>query len=316
MIRHMLVPLDGSALAEASLPAVRELSRLTGASVTVLQVVEPPEPLADLIGTEYPEVELDLQIADEGVAHAYVTDVATRLNREGLVAHTRVMLGQPAEIIIQIAGEFDLVAMATHGRSGLGRWVYGSTADKVLRGAPVPVLLVRAQPDAIPVPGPFRRILVPLDGSDLAEHALPLASVLAQRAEATLVLTRGISWAQEFVGANAYLGGYTAINVLDLAAESARDYLSQVAQRLTAQGLTVRTDIRVEPAADGILASAADHQADLIVMSTHGRGGLGRWVYGSVADRVLRAAELPVLLVRASVPVDDGVVSTMAAGVR
>jgi nucleotide-binding universal stress UspA family protein len=187
--------------------------------------------------------------------------------------------------------------MATHGRGGLGRWAYGSVADKVLQGAPVPVLLVRADAAAAMLSAGWpRRLLVPLDGSDLAEQALPLATDLARRAGADLCLLASISWA------------FTthAVQLISLegpAQQVTAAYLQRVSRRLAASGMPVASTIRLEPAADAILAGAAAQRADLIVMSTHGRGGLGRWLVGSVADRVLRGATVPVLLVRAGVPV-------------
>jgi nucleotide-binding universal stress UspA family protein len=299
MIRQILVPLDGSPLAESILPCVEEFVRLTGAGVTVIQVVEPVGVAADRFGQNYPGVERDLQAADERLARDYLAGLALRLARGGIAAYTRVAVGPVAETIIQAGRAVDLIAMATHGRSGVGRWVHGSVADKVLRGATAPVLLFRA--GGQPATGHPRRILVPLDGSELAEHALPLAADLAHRAGAEVILMRSVSWATESLG---MLAGATP-ELLGLAEEGARDYLNEVAKGLTGQGLSVSIDVRFDPAADGILAGAAETAADLIVMSTHGRGGLGRWVHGSVADRVLRGAPIPVLLVRATVPVAE-----------
>jgi nucleotide-binding universal stress UspA family protein len=296
MIRQILVPLDGSELAESILPSVEEFVRLTGAGVTLMQVVEPVGVAADLFGQNYPGVERDLQAADERLARDYLAGLTRRLARAGIAVHPRVAIGPIAEMIIQAGREFDLIAMTTHGRSGVGRWVYGSVADKVLRGAGVPVLLFRAR--GRPATGHPRRILIPLDGSDLAEHALPLATELARQAGAAIILMRSVTWATESLG---MLAG-AAPELLGLAEEGTRGYLSEVAKGLADQGLSVSIDVRFDPAADGILACAAEGSADLIVMSTHGRGGLGRWVYGSVADRVLRGAPIPVLLVRAMVP--------------
>jgi nucleotide-binding universal stress UspA family protein len=147
----------------------------------------------------------------------------------------------------------------------------------------------QAQPLATGYP---RRILVPLDGSDLAERALPLAMLLAGRAEAEVILTHVVAALDDPSG-----GG--ADGALDLAREQARAYLHEVSQRLVEPGVTLHTDVRVGLAAEGILAAADARRADLIAMSTHGRGGLGRLVYGSVADRVARGASAPVLLARA-----------------
>jgi nucleotide-binding universal stress UspA family protein len=229
--------------------------------------------------------------------------VARRLAEQHFVVDSRVVVGPPAEAIIQTGAAFDLIAMATHGRSGIGRWVFGPVADKVLHGATVPVLLVRAGRAAVAAGWP-RRILVPLDGSGLAEQALPLAALLARRAGAELILTCSIGWAQATADRALAIdvAGFSVM-LPERAADQAHAYLTDIGQQLAAQGLTARSDIRSAPAAEAILASAAEQAADLIVMSTHGRSGLGRWTYGSVADRVLRGATLPIVLVRAGVHV-------------
>jgi nucleotide-binding universal stress UspA family protein len=302
MIRHILVPLDGSALAESALPHVQTFARLTGAGVTLAQVIEPLASLRDLADSwEFTNVYAGHQEAAERNADAYLGQVAQRLAAAGIPVDTRLVAGTPAEAIIQTGREFDLIIMATHGRGGLGRWVYGSVTDKVLRGATVPVLLVRARHDGPAAVEPPRRILVPLDGSPLAEQALPLASWLAQRAGATLILLQSIGWAKAAIAdyPQFFAAGLGADRLLEQAEENARAYLVQVGRRLEAQGLTVQVETRLDPAAEAILSGALEAQADLIVMNTHGRGGLGRWVYGSVADRVMRQATLPVLLVRA-----------------
>jgi nucleotide-binding universal stress UspA family protein len=310
MIRRILVPLDGSALAEAVLPCAEQFARLTGAALTLVQVVEPlPEPLRlRAPRRSYPGPgggELTAQAAAERAAAGYLAGVAQRLATAGLAVTTRVLAGQAAAQIIQAGQEADLIVMATHGRSGIGRWVYGSVADKVLRGASVPMLLVRARSDGGAVDCRLRRILVPLDGSELAERALPLATHLAERAGAELVLLQSIFWAEMIIGEYPY--GYGPLveqeELLEEAEAGARDYLGEVQRRLAEQGLQARVAIRYDPAADAILSAAGDEQADLIVMSTHGRGGLGRWVLGSVADRVLSGGTVPILLVRAGVTV-------------
>jgi nucleotide-binding universal stress UspA family protein len=303
MLHHILVPLDGSALAESVLPGVQTLARLTGADMTLMQAVEPLTSLLELAASwEFGNMAAERQEAAEQAAHVYLTAIAGRLVTAGIAAQPRVVSGRAAEAILQTAREFDLIAMATHGRGGVSRWVYGSVTDKVLRGAPVPVLLLRADLDVPVAADRLRRILVPLDGSALAEQALPLAATLARQAGASLILLQSTGWARAAVADYPafFAGGLGADHLLEQAEESARAYLAQVSRRLGEQGLTVQLEVTPEPAADAILAGAAAQQADLIVMSTHGRGGLGRWVYGSVADRVLRLATLPVLLVRAN----------------
>jgi nucleotide-binding universal stress UspA family protein len=195
--------------------------------------------------------------------------------------------------------------MATHGRSGIGRWVLGSVADKVLRGASTPVLLVRADQTDVVVTGHPRRILVPLDGSDLAEQALPLAQELARRAGAALHLIRSVTWPWEGSAAIAALDATRGADLIEREEAAARAYLAAVSAGVARQGVAVTTSLCFGSAGEAILANAAAGQADLIVMSTHGRGGLGRWALGSVADRVLHGASVPVLLVRSGLPAGD-----------
>jgi nucleotide-binding universal stress UspA family protein len=316
MIDRILVPLDGSAVSESILPTVQAFAHVTGAAVMLFQVVEPmerlvegPDPaklVAAALRAAEPRAEAaaptvaDLERQAGERAHAYLVEIAEQLQRQGTDVHIGIGQGVAADAIMAMAGDYDLVAMATHGRGGVGRWVYGSVADKVLRGAAVPVLLIRARPDSPAWSVPPRRILVPLDGSELAERALPLATALAERAGAEALLIQSVSWAAMAMAAPFGSGyGIGMADLLEQAQGDATAYLDDIARRLSERGLAVRTDVRLEPAADAILDMAGEQQADLIVMSTHGRGGLGRWVYGSVADRVLRGAAIPVLLVRA-----------------
>jgi nucleotide-binding universal stress UspA family protein len=290
MIRQILVPLDGSELAESILPFVEEFARLTGASLGLMQVIE-PQPEAVGRWEAAPSALEEALAAAGRRAQRYLTGLAARLAPAGLGIRTEVTSGPTAETIIQRSRAFDLVAMATHGRSGIGRWVYGSVADKVLRGASVPVLLVRARADGAAAGGPLQRILVPLDGSPLAEQALPVAAELAQRAGAELALVQSVFWAQApVIDPAGYGGAFAVAGLIEQAEADAHAYLEQAGRPLVERGLVVQTAVRFEPAADAILSVASEREADLIVMSTHGRSGLGRWVLGSVADRVLRAA--------------------------
>ncbi|MCC6625980.1 MAG: universal stress protein [Chloroflexi bacterium] len=298
MIQTILVPLDGSPLAESILPAVQRIAHLSGAALRLVHVAEPPhgQPAA--------------AAAHEQEIRQYLDAVAQRLTAAGLSVTIEVLAGDPAESIIQAGQGVELIAMGTHGRSGIGRWVYGSVADKVLRGASAPVLLVRARAEG-PVPGESpRAIVVPLDGSELAEHALPLASMLGQEASVPLVLVQSIYWSELGV-AGGFPDGYGTLMSAEIAIEAAeagaKEYLAEIVAKLAAQGVTAQPIISLVPATDAILDAVDQHGAGLIVMTTHGRGGLGRFVYGSVADRVLRAASVPVLLVRAGVPLDRAV---------
>lgn len=305
MAESILVPLDGSDQAELVLPSVRQLARLTNASITLLQNVDPSLWLTDLIDTVEPtEPGRTVGMAvDAAALHAreYLEMVAQEVSGQGFTVHTRVTRGITAEEIIEAARLHTYVAMTTHGRSGVGRWLLGSVAEKIINSAPVPVLLVRAttaRPDERP---PIKRVLVPLDGSELAEHALPLATNLARLAGASLILTHSLDWAQEV--SLMRFSDTLAARLIEHRVAVAKEYLEQIQQRSFLRDLSVMTDIRQTEAAASILASANEHSADLMVIATHGRSGLQRWLLGSVAQRVVQHATIPVLLVRATVPV-------------
>jgi nucleotide-binding universal stress UspA family protein len=143
--KHILVPLDGSALAELALADAFSLAHLSQAEVTLLRVISPIEEALEA-GTNHP-IFVDQQWeSQKASALHYLVSVCDRIDCKNIPVHKVVELGRAAETIIGYAHEhpIDLIVMATHGRSGLPRWVYGSVADKVLRGAEVPVLLVRA----------------------------------------------------------------------------------------------------------------------------------------------------------------------------
>jgi nucleotide-binding universal stress UspA family protein len=146
----------------------------------------------------------------------------------------------------------------------------------------------------------IKRILVPLDGSELAERAVPYAKELAQQLGASLILLRVVN-SLELSSAQAF-SGYLPAEVYDAAFEdsrkAAREYLEQTAKRLAAEGLQVDWVMRTGDPAGEVIEHERECGCDLVVMSTHGRSGIGRWVYGSVADRILRGGSIPVLLVR------------------
>jgi nucleotide-binding universal stress UspA family protein len=304
MIRTLLVPLDGSALAETALPIATELAHLLGASIVALRVIDPlgeARPIAALLADDedtLPEINFDV-LAEREQAQHYLDGVVAQLRAAGLRAHARVAVGYAADQIVQAATQFDLVTMATHGRSGIRRWAFGSVADSVLRRATTPLLLVRADQTEVVATGRPRRILVPLDGSALAEQALPVAMELARAAKATIVLMRSFCWPDEIATSFAYLDPIRSGGLIEQDEARVRAELEAVAARLTAQGATITTIVGSAPPAEAILATVAMQHADLIVMSTHGRGGLKRWALGSVADRVLHLAAVPVLVVRA-----------------
>lgn len=312
MVKAILVPLDGSPLAESILPTVCVYGQLLGAEITLFSVVESNQrsvDSADSLATMISRIPVSdpsrATMSPNGEPeaaerqHAYLIEIARRVAEAGLTVHTQLGEGAPAEAILAVAPSFNLIAMATHGRSGIGRWVYGSVTSKVLLGAPGAVLLVRAREEASDVVGPPKRVLVALDGSSLAEQALPPALRIAEQAGASLTLVQSIAWTLTLMADPAGFGAATvAADIVEQAEADARAYLQDICVQAHSHGVSAHPTIRTEPAADAILACAAEQQADLIVMSTHGRSGVGRWMIGSVAERVLHGATVPVWLVR------------------
>lgn len=290
-VRTILVPLDGSPLAERALPYAEALARASGARLALVWA----SLVRDRPAADEPEAR---RVAEE---EAYLAEVARRLAERGLDAETALRFADPAAAIVEEARaqDVDLLVMATHGRGGLGRWVYGSVAEAVLARPPAPILLVRAGAPGWEAawPGERPRLLAPLDGSAFAEEALPVAESLAEALGGELVVVRavprpGLDFGPDWVVAP------ILEDELANAETEARDYLDRLAARLAREGRAAQAALRVGDPAGVIAAVGRERGAALVVMATHGHTGLGRVVLGSVADAVLRHGTLPLLLVR------------------
>ncbi|MBI2321737.1 MAG: universal stress protein [Chloroflexi bacterium] len=284
---RILVPLDGSALAETALPWAELLAERTGATLVLLR--------SALVRGLITEDLLEAEVQAVQEAEEYVGRVAGALREHGLSVEMAVPYGEPGEAIVEASAwrSADLVVMATHGRSGLGRWVYGSVADHVLRGATVPVFLVRAgvaPPVRAALPS---QVVVPLDGSEVAEAALPWAVELARLLGAGIALLRAV----ELPAFGENLS--PRANVLEAAEVEARRYLEGVSDGLRRDGLELTYAVRLGTPAWSIASCARELGSSLLVMATHGRSAMARLVYGSVAAGVLREASVPLLLVPA-----------------
>jgi nucleotide-binding universal stress UspA family protein len=281
----ILVPLDGSPLAEAVLPHVRRLAAMFGARVHLLHVIESPDQVVVGKGAEPSSIEQRGRYLAERAASFTAADIA---------ASTEVQLGRPPAVILERAAAegATLIAMASHGYSGLRRWTLGSVTDKVVHAAKIPVFVVRAPEAVAPPADGFRRIMVPLDGSDLARAAIEPAVEIAERAEADLLLLTAMEPASDAYALVAHTDLMTA---LDTALQAERRKLS-ADPRLA--GHTVNALVAEGMPADVIVDVAAHREVDLIVMATHGRSGISRWALGSVADKVLHSTTVPLVLVR------------------
>jgi nucleotide-binding universal stress UspA family protein len=230
-------------------------------------------------------------------ATAYLDRVIRELAATGVQATAEVRADEPATAILALAeyAGVDLIVMTTHAHGSGLHSVHDSLADKVLHAAHVPVLLVRTSDHPTP-PKPILRILAPLDGSAEAERALAPAADLAAAFDAELLLFN--AW--HIAGMAMENFPVRALDSWELTAQaSAEEYLSHTAGRLQAQGVRVRAETEFGGVEESIVDRVMHEGISLIVMSTHGRSGVSRLVRGSVADRVVRASPVPVMLVHA-----------------
>jgi nucleotide-binding universal stress UspA family protein len=232
----------------------------------------------------------------------YINRTAKELVSQNIKAEPVISYGVAADKILDFTSELeaDLIIMATHGRGGITRWWMGSVAEKVISEATAPVLLVRSKHSrsaaAAGKSASIYKILAPLDGSDVGESALPYAEALADKLGATIDLIQIVS-PPGTVEAN-LLGGPDWRKFIKAMRDAGENYLKSIAEKFKSKDLKIMYDVLTGDPADKIVEYAADKGVSLIAMSTHGRTGLTRWVLGSVADKVLHGARIPVLLVR------------------
>jgi len=289
MLKTILLPLDGSSLAERALTYVAVLARRCEARVILVQAVQ----AHTLPGTDPSGAQFEVTSG----AEEYLKHASGRLSADGIVTETHVYYNDPVHAILDAATRqrADLIVMSTHGRGGLSRMLYGSVADQILRRARVPVLLVPSIVEhSWPADGPLS-LLVPLDGSELATEALHSADLLTEAFGAQLALLRVVQpVSYPLVGEGyAYVPFDEEAEVAD-----ARRYLDDQAARLSGDGVRVSTNVAVGEPARVIGEIAREQDVDVVVMATHGHGGLSRVILGSVATATLRHTTAPLLLVR------------------
>ncbi|MFC1848321.1 universal stress protein [Chloroflexota bacterium] len=320
MYKQMLVPLDGSRLAENALIYGVQVATKLNLDITLLHVYKPDE--LEFVPSRQSYIERAVDLVQNQLEEIQ-KDAGAQMKSRSLEVQCKLAKGHPAEQILGYAEEnqIDLILIGTHGRSGISRWAMGSVADKVLRGSSVPIWLVRAglPKDLFGDKRPVKSILVPLDGSELAESVLPHVEVLAKQRDTEQVDVVLLSVCKIPLVADYYLS-YIPLNWDDHARRCRREaegYLAIIERRLKDSGLKVRSEVVVAypqeaGPADKIVDYSNSILCDLIVMSTHGHSGLIRWAFGSVADRVLHGASRPILLVRSTVTAAEAHVSTQA----
>lgn len=300
-MNQILVPLDGSPLSEQVLPCAMALGRGLGAELLLFGAVSIPPETEDILAKAGVKAEALLEEL-KTEANDHLAQVVDRLHEAGLQARRIVHCGPAAESIVSYAEQMDVrhIVMATHGYNGPNRWTHGSVAERVLQSASVPVLLLRVKERPCDPEQPMfcQRILVPLDGSVRAERVLPVVAPIAKALGSELILFQ-----VPIVYVSGWMTGEWFLpvqGVLATAEHDAHAYLGCVASRLEEQGGQASTATEIGAVAASIIQYAEDNEIDLIAMCTHGRTGLRRWTLGSVADRVLRAGRVPILLVRAA----------------
>lgn len=286
-IRVILVPLDRSERAERALPVAERLAAAFNSTLLLAQVSEPVATLRDFPGPAIvPGVYRELSEIEDQLTREYLDRIGASVRDKGLAVVTRGLHGQPAPILLDLeeSEHVDLVVMASHGHGGIERFAFGSVADRILRHGTAPVLVVRPWGDERRYQS-LAHALLPLDGSTTAEAAFSMVQALAGDPVHHVTLLRVVD-----------------PDVPAGETEAARAYLQATRERLSAElgdrGCAVDELVRYGGAAEQIV-DASQEGYDLLIVSTHGRTGPRRWVLGSVADRVLQGARIPVLLVRA-----------------
>ncbi len=298
MLQHILVGLDGSPLAESILPYVSALAKALAVQVTLLHVV-PGEPDGGQ-GSDYYRFFSPLIKQEETEAYGYLRRVTDRLVAAGITAESRVSVGDAAAQIVTTGQQAatDLIALATHGRSGLRRWVYGSVAEKVLHTTRTPLLLIRPTEEQAILSSGVTHVVLPLDGSPVAETALPLAGELAKRCGVPLVLFRVVEILPLTFIDPMSMAGSNYQTILDGLESAAQDYLHQIEATVQGKEFPVQIVTALGGPAEKIVRYTHEHPGSLVVMATHGRTGVSEVMLGSVARRVILHGNTPTLVVR------------------
>jgi nucleotide-binding universal stress UspA family protein len=295
----ILVTLDGSPAAEAVLPYVLLLAARLRIPIELISVIDLTELARS--AAAYESLFLDQLAEDETRRRREYLEKIAPSFANGQI-DCRILKGNPESSIVEYAAQNPAatIAMATHGRSGLNRWLLGSVAEKVLRSTSNPLLLIRSMPTAVTEQQvSIQSIMVPLDGSALAESVLPPVSKLAKKLYAEMVLFRAYNIPPGFYDA----GGGFAIDLDRLLAQTEADvltYLEEKKAALKKAGVgSVTIASRQGYDADEIINYAGNRPDRLIAMCSHGRSGVRRWAVGSVAETVVRHCSSPILVFRA-----------------
>ena len=301
-VRAILIPLDGSDLAECALAAGVAVARRLNAFVHLVRVhTQLPLLSAEVVALS-PDTEREVLEQEE----KYVAGIASRLEAEGLAVSAAVVKGAVVPALSAYADRhgIGLVVMSSHGRGGIRRAILGSVADLLVRTVPIPVLIVNPDMVAAIDEGWPRRILLPQDGSALGASAAGALGVVDPGHAAHLCLATVFQTSFPAMAPwNFQMEPF--LEALDQSQDRLRNHLRQTAEKLRSEGykLTIQVLTGGKVARELLKLGTLRH-CDLIVMATHGAGGLDRVMFGSVADQVIRHSRLPVLVIRPSAPAE------------
>jgi nucleotide-binding universal stress UspA family protein len=276
MFQRMLVPLDGSAQADRILPYASGLAARLHIPILLLSIVD---------------LRVASSVRGQGDVEQQLQQTVDRLHHKGVQATMAITAGRPAEEILGVAESqgCDLIVLSASTRQSSARGTLGRVTDKVFHASQIPLLVIpplAAEPSTF-LPQALSTLIVPLDGSALAEAALPFAVDLAQRLSAQVMLSRAVPFAGAIVDETAPPAGEV----------EARAYLRGLTEKLQSEGLTVQSRALDGPPVENILDLASQTPHSLVVLTTHGRSALARWFVGSVAEGIVRAASVPVLVI-------------------
>ena len=317
MFQRILVPLDGSTRAESAVPVAARLAQASGGSVILLYVAAPPvSPGKFSVSEEYPKAGTYEELVQ---ATEYLKTLAQTSALSGITTEIQALVGAVAPEILSATQSLhaDLIVMWSHGNTGFKRWSLGSVAHKLVPHSPVPVLVLR---DGGPIPAMSAehtmRALVPLDGSPLSESALEpaaqLVAALAPAPQRALQLLRVVDVPSSYGKFRSMADSFFDSQMRAEVKREDEQYLDAVAKRfaegeLAQYNLAVTTTVAIDPdVAEAIVQTAERSEgsgglgSDVIVMATHGNGGLHHWMLGSIAERVLHSTKLPLLIVHAA----------------
>jgi nucleotide-binding universal stress UspA family protein len=289
MYKKILVPLDGSNAAEIVIPYVEELAAKLSAEIIVVSVYESPDDVSHL-HSYY------LERIVEQIQH----QTKQFKPKKDIKVYSEVLQGKPAQQLLQYADKVNvsLIAMASYGSSGREAKLLGNIATKVLRSTNKPILLVRSPAGEVAIQQKklIKKILVPLDGSKTGETIVECAQALGQALGAELVLFQVLEPLRIVAGFET-VTPYSIPQGEESIEASARAYLNGVEELLKKKGIKTSTVIVWGSAAERII-EYADENTDLVTISSHGLSGVGRWVLGSVTEKVLQVGDKPVLVAR------------------